>query len=965
MRNNTPFSHHRPNDSVASEYGVPGRRQRSLIRPERRRVTSRTRTRELGIREHEFTGDDIGDDGTSKSCWGVCWGPTTRLLTICCPSFCLRKCGRIPDERVQGAWREKVALCMIIVVLCLALGFMTFGLSTIVCRPPGGDIFKYDSILDKKTKDQRWVIIHGEVYDVSPAIKPYKHKSGRDYYGMFAGMDITPFFQYAPSCMALGAAFKCKVPGSNAIKCHPPEIVNDMSHLAQVAYDWKDIKGSTRYVYNGKVYDLGQYFDQVSQQSAIKPFGEKIDGVLRSIAGRDGTMALARVDPQVRACLHEMFLAGNLQVKTFGCILTDIILFVSLVAILGLVFAKFFLAVGFAFVMGHRLGKKNRKEKKQEREQQEIMSTAPLGSNTNYSQVAQVSLGTSGPMYSILLVTCYSEGEAGLRTTLDSLTESEYPDERKLLFVISDGIVKGSGNDRSTPDILIDMMESANDSFEPYHFDQDGHPSPKSYVALADGTKRHNMARVYAGWYRSGGHRIPMILVVKCGIPSERDAAKPGNRGKRDSQIILMSFLSKLLFDDRMTPLEYDLFFKIHRLTGVTPDAYELVLMVDADTRVAPDALEKMARVMAYDPMIMGLCGETQIANKTESWVTAIQVFEYYISHHSSKAFESIFGGVTCLPGCFCMYRIKAPKQVSGIDYWVPILASPDIVDSYSENVTTTLHKKNLLLLGEDRYLTTLMLKTFPRRKLIFVPSATCQTIVPGTFRVLLSQRRRWINSTVHNLFELVLVPDLCGAFCCSMQFVIFMELVGTLVLPAAIMFTGVLIINTFLADPQWIPLGLLAAILGLPAILILFTTRNIAYVLWFLIYIVALPIWNFVLPVYAYWHMDDFSWGETRKLENAASSGKDDSHGKSEGKFDYTAVAMRRWHEFERERQQKYDRWSSGVSAMAAEGIDVSVMRRVGRQSPTSTIGAVITSPLSREKSSENLLYHQHQQND
>ena len=55
---------------------------------------------------------------------------------------------------------------------------------------------------------------------------------------------------------------------------------------------------------------------------------------------------------------------------------------------------------------------------------------------------------------------------------------------------------------------------------------------------------------------------------------------------------------------------------------------------------------------------------------------------------------------------------------------------------------------------------------------------------------MLLSQRRRWINSTVHNLMELVLVRDLCGTFCFSMQFVVFIELVGTLVLPAAISFT-------------------------------------------------------------------------------------------------------------------------------------------------------------------------------
>jgi len=134
------------------------------------------------------------------------------------------------------------------------------------------------------------------------------------------------------------------------------------------------------------------------------------------------------------------------------------------------------------------------------------------------------------------------------------------------------------------------------------------------------------------------------------------------------------------------------------------------------------------------------------------------------------------------------MYRIKAPKGAQ--NYWVPILANPDVVEHYSENVVDTLHKKNLLLLGEDRYLSTLMLRTFPKRKQVFVPQAVCKTTVPDTFMVLLSQRRRWINSTIHNLMELVLVRDLCGTFCFSMQFIVFVELIGILVLPAAIAFT-------------------------------------------------------------------------------------------------------------------------------------------------------------------------------
>lgn len=391
--------------------------------------------------------------------------------------------------------------------------------------------------------------------------------------------------------------------------------------------------------------------------------------------------------------------------------------------------------------------------------------------------------------HAICLVTAYSEGPEGLRTTLDSVATTEYPNSHKFILVICDGLIKGKGEEFSTPEICLGMMKD--------HTILPDEVQPHSYVAVASGSKRHNMAKIHSGFYDYGEdsiiplekqQRVPMMVIVKCGTPEEASASKPGNRGKRDTQIILMSFLQKVMFDERMTELEYEMFNGIWKVTGISPDFYEIVLMVDADTKVFPDSLTHMVSAMVKDPEIMGLCGETKIANKRASWVSMIQVFEYFISHHSAKAFESCFGGVTCLPGCFSMYRIKSPK--GGQNYWVPILANPDIVEHYSENVVDTLHKKNLLLLGEDRYLSSLMLRTFPKRKQIFVPQAVCKTIVPDEFKVLLSQRRRWINSTVHNLMELVLVRDLCGTFCFSMQFVVWIDLVGTCALPAAIAFT-------------------------------------------------------------------------------------------------------------------------------------------------------------------------------
>lgn len=620
------------------------------------------------------------------------------------------------QKQIQEAWREKVALCAIIVILCIALAFLTFGFSIFVCTPPKNPVYKYELV--KEANDparRRFFMIHGQIYNIPAAAAKKLTPHNEDIFAEFATQDLSVYFPFSPTCP--GIKFACRAPGSGIEHCHSAGMLNKLDYIGEVAFEWKDIErsGNNLLVHNGEVLDLSVYFDQVSEDSGDKPFGDEIDGILREYLGRDASKALAIYDSQTIDCLLEHFRAGQLQVKTMGCVTTDIVLYVSLVVILSLVFAKFFLAVGFAFVMARRLGrppadndlalrKRRARGKSAENMASEkafsadyndaqfddngILSSALKtsryaaahkrpnrypdsvggkcvcacvmegwmnsynvcsfdafillaeeegGSSSIVSSATMVepvpvvqrldSTNSTTHMYTILLVTCYSEGEEGLRTTLDSLTCTDYDDNQKLLFVVADGIIKGSGNEKSTPDILIGMMELATDLFEPYYFDADGHPLPHSYVALADGTKRHNMARVYPGYYRCGVHRVPMILVVKCGTPAEADKPKPGNRGKRDSQIIIMSFLSKCLFDDRMTPLDYDMFYKIQRITGgVTPDNYELILMVDADTKVMPSALAKLVQVMRSDETIMGCCGETRIANKSDSWVTMIQV---------------------------------------------------------------------------------------------------------------------------------------------------------------------------------------------------------------------------------------------------------------------------------------------------------------------------------------------------
>jgi chitin synthase len=67
------------------------------------------------------------------------------------------------------------------------------------------------------------------------------------------------------------------------------------------------------------------------------------------------------------------------------------------------------------------------------------------------------------------------------------------------------------------------------------------------------------------------------------------------------------------------------------------------------------------------------------------------------------------------------------------------------------------------------------------------------------------------------------------------------------------------------------------------------------------LIYLLSLPIWNFVLPTYAYWKFDDFSWGDTRKTANEKTKKAGIEY---EGEFDSSKITMKRWAEFEKERR-------------------------------------------------------------
>lgn len=197
------------------------------------------------------------------------------------------------------------------------------------------------------------------------------------------------------------------------------------------------------------------------------------------------------------------------------------------------------------------------------------------------------------------------------------------------------------------------------------------------------------------------------------------------------------------------------------------------------------------------------------------------------------------------------MYRIRAAETGK------PLFVSKEVVEAYAEIRVDTLHMKNLLHLGEDRYLTTLLLKHHPRYKTKYIFNAHAWTVAPDSWAIFLSQRRRWINSTVHNLMELIPMQQLCGFCCFSMRFIVFMDLISTIVQPVTVVFL-VYLIAQVIQGGDVIPTTafiLLGAVYGLQAVIFI-ARRKWEMIAWMILYVIAIPVFSFALPLYAFWHM-------------------------------------------------------------------------------------------------------------
>ncbi|GLB39511.1 putative TRAFAC class myosin-kinesin ATPase superfamily, myosin family protein [Lyophyllum shimeji] len=849
------------------------------------------------IQDGETT--EVLKESSARRKWvALCW-----ILTFWVPTPLLTYIGRMKRMDVRQAWREKLAINLLIWLACGGAIFVITLLGVLIC--PTEHVFNMVELTShsmQNNPDNTLISIRGEVFDLNWIAAAHQRVVGvvptkaiLKYGGQVAD-NLFPV-QVSALCDGIdGNVSPYIILDSRNITdpnaqyhdfraftndSRPDWYFENMVRLRYnarrgfVGYTPKEVRnmannGRSVAIYKGLLYDVSNY---ISSPPAVRsPYGtvapptnaDFMDSAVMDVfkfgAGTDVTKTLdqLKIDPVVlqrqKICLRNLFTIGKVDNRnsTQCQFATYLLLSLSIIMITVIGF-KFLASVNFA------------------------AARAPEDHDK----------------FVICQVPCYTEGDASLRRTIDSLAQLKYDDKRKLLVIICDGMIVGSGNDRPTPRIVLDILGA----------DPNLDPEPLSFLSLGEGAKQHNMGKVYSGLYECAGHVVPYLVVVKVGKPTER--SRPGNRGKRDSQMVLMHFLNKVHFNSPMNPLELEMYHQIKNVIGVNPTFYEYLFTVDADTTVDAFSVNRLISAMIHDKKLLGVCGETSLANAKQSIVTMMQVYEYFISHHMAKAFESLFGSVTCLPGCFTLYRLRTP------DTHKPLLISNQLIEDYSENRVDTLHVKNLLHLGEDRYLTTLLLKHFPLYKTQFVRDAHAYTVAPDDWKVLLSQRRRWINSTVHNLGELIFLEQLCGFCCFSMRFVVMIDLISTIIQPVTVVYIAYLIYQV-VGEHKPVPtlaLILIGAIYGVQAAVFLLR-RKWDMIGWMFFYILAIPAFSFFLPLYSFWRMDDFSWGQTRVVLGEKGK-KMIVH--DEGKFDPRAIPLKTWTDYENELWDKESNHSIG----------------------------------------------------
>lgn len=508
--------------------------------------------------------------------------------------------------------------------------------------------------------------------------------------------------------------------------------------------------------------------------------------------------------------------------------------------------------------------------------------------------------------YTIIMVPCFAESSETLKQTLESVSRTTYDDARKLLLFVCDGVITNKEEQKETHTLLLEHLGYSGTDV----------PLSQPYTSLGQHNKKTNYARVYSGYYESGRNRVPYLVVVKMGQPQEETdfyqehmtTAPPGNRGKRDSLLLVFSFLERCtnLADNRITPLEYELFNQCYNVLGTDPRYFKYVMVIDADIQVQTDVLQKLVSRLEQDRQMLAVSGHVRPANPEENLMTMLQIFPAYLAFFSGLAYEACLRSVVSINGGLVMYKVWTEEtQSTQSDKWPKvsdeiIITNPfqdptnsrrGSIDSMSTTTTTatrqndatskysialatdtrlccvhptvlrsismpqcnTMHMQNFLLLSEEKIIPIILLKSHPGHRLGFEPDAIGYATLPTNFFVLQGIQSRTLRASFHTQLETQRVSWQLGFGYWLLSTAQLVDMILSMPIMVYLYSVFVRAINQY--GMAYVIIACSFSGLALLHIFLFMLRRQFRYIFWFVLYcLFSLPLFAIWFPLLSVW---------------------------------------------------------------------------------------------------------------
>ncbi|XP_054005861.1 chitin synthase chs-2-like [Hylaeus anthracinus] len=203
---------------------------------------------------------------------------------------------------------------------------------------------------------------------------------------------------------------------------------------------------------------------------------------------------------------------------------------------------------------------------------------------------------------------------------------------------------------------------------------------------------------------------------------------------------------NKIRHRKRWSQIMYMYYLLGYRLMGSSMDVEHkeliaentYILTLDGDIDFHPRAVKALIDLMKKDKETGAVCGRIHPVGRGP--IIWFQKFEYALGHWLQKSTEHVIGSVLCSPGCFSLYRAKALMQHNIMAKYATKSTEPRHYIQYDQ--------------GEDRWLCTLLLQIGYRVE--YCAAGDAYTHAPESFKDFYIQRRRWIPSTMANIFDLL-----------------------------------------------------------------------------------------------------------------------------------------------------------------------------------------------------------------